>query len=281
MVQVMRAMTEVSTNETFHHLAQLVKESLEDTRSFWETPQEDSKLLPLVDTTGQPSASVFNIYGLIFLCRAISVGEQEEEANRIFRSLITLHIRITLLSDVFATAGYAHGRSAIGFLQSLMNNMSPQVIADLGSLHRVGVWENIVLNLGLQSKGISFKRPPGSSTFGRRSSTHRLSMNLPGDDSSINPNELNGDLNPPDSSEPMTTITSPSVPSKLNGRRERNSAGLKHLTHGLLSCLAPFFQGKISDSAFPDEPLTYDHLSYGQDVSCEASSRFCPKETNK
>jgi E3 ubiquitin-protein ligase HUWE1 len=251
MVQVMRAMTEVSTNETFHHLSQLVKESLEDTRSFWEAAEENSKLLPLVDITGQSSTLLDNIHELNFpLLSYISVGEQEDAANQIFRSLITLHIRITLLSDVFATAGYAHGRSAIGFLQSLMNNMSPQVIADLGSLHRVGVWENIVLNLGLQSKGITLKR---SSTFGRRSA-HWLSMNLPGDDSSINPNELNGDINPPDSSEPMITL--PNVPSKLDGRRERNSTGLKHLTHGLLSCLAPFFQGKLDEFAFLTSLLT-------------------------
>jgi E3 ubiquitin-protein ligase HUWE1 len=59
MVQVMRTMTEVSTNETLLHLAQLAKESLEATRYFWETDHEDSKLLPLVDITSQPLSFVF------------------------------------------------------------------------------------------------------------------------------------------------------------------------------------------------------------------------------
>ena len=49
-------MTEVSTNETLLHLAQLAKESLEDTRRFWDTEHDDSKLLPLVDITGLPSS---------------------------------------------------------------------------------------------------------------------------------------------------------------------------------------------------------------------------------
>jgi E3 ubiquitin-protein ligase HUWE1 len=54
MVPVMGTLTEVSTNETLLHLAQLAKEFLEATRYFWEKDQEDSKLLPLVDITSQP-----------------------------------------------------------------------------------------------------------------------------------------------------------------------------------------------------------------------------------
>jgi E3 ubiquitin-protein ligase HUWE1 len=199
-----------------------------------------------------------------------TIGEQEEEANQRFRNLVTLHIRITLLSDVFATAGYAHGRSAIGLLQSLMNNMSPQVIADLGTLHRVGIWENIVLNLGLKSKGISLKRSPASSTLGGRSAG-RSSVNLPENDGSVNPNELNGDLNSPDGAEHMITTT-PSVPLRLNGPREQNSAALKHLTNGLPSSLAPFFQGNYIYWLPWMRFLMCWYFSYGQDVPHEASS---------
>lgn len=61
MVQVMRTMTEVATGETLLHLAGLVKESLADTPRFWGTLRNESKLLPLVDITGQQSLSYFNI----------------------------------------------------------------------------------------------------------------------------------------------------------------------------------------------------------------------------
>jgi len=188
------------------------------------------------------------------------IDEQEDEANQRFRSLVTLHIRITLLSDVFATAGYAHGRSAIGLLQSLMNNMSPQVIADLGSLHRVGVWENIVLNLGLQSKGISLKHSESSALSGRHAG--RSGMTLPEGDASVN-SELNGDLNPADGAE---SIIMASVPLKQNGHREQNSAALKHLTHGLPSSLAPFFQGNQLYLLLRMGFLICWYLSYGEDV---------------
>jgi E3 ubiquitin-protein ligase HUWE1 len=45
-------MSEVTTAETLAHLSKLVKESLDDTKSFWESVDEDSKLLSLVDITG-------------------------------------------------------------------------------------------------------------------------------------------------------------------------------------------------------------------------------------
>ena len=120
-----------------------------------------------------------------------------------------------------------------------MNNMSPQVIADLGTLHRAGIWENIVLNLGLKSKGISLKRSPASTHGGRI--TGRSNLNPPENDGSVNPNELNGDLNSPDGTEHSITTTPSAL--RLTGPREQNSAALKHLTNGLPSSLAPFFQG--------------------------------------
>ncbi|RDB16805.1 E3 ubiquitin-protein ligase TOM1-like [Hypsizygus marmoreus] len=215
MVQVMRTMTEVATDETLLHLAQLVRESLDDTRNFWETVEEHSKLLPLVDIA----------------------AEDEEKANYRFRDLVTLHIRITLLSDVFATAGYAHGRAAIGLLQTLMSNMSPDVVVHLGDLHRASIWENIVLNVGLTSKGITVKATPPSSPLGRtpnQSTTH-----LPDGD-----NPVNGVLNPPEA-EGTPTISTATVPPKPEGPREQNSAAIKHLTHGLPSALAPFFQAMV------------------------------------
>lgn len=48
MVQVMRTMTEVATNETLLHLAKLVQESLEMTKDFWSEFQETSKLASLM-----------------------------------------------------------------------------------------------------------------------------------------------------------------------------------------------------------------------------------------
>ena len=48
-VQVIRTMAEGATNETVAFLISIVREALEDTKEFWETLQEDSQFLALVN----------------------------------------------------------------------------------------------------------------------------------------------------------------------------------------------------------------------------------------
>lgn len=52
MVQIMRTMTEVATQETLTHLSNIVNETLAATRDFWETIETQSKLESLVDVKG-------------------------------------------------------------------------------------------------------------------------------------------------------------------------------------------------------------------------------------
>ncbi|KAG5651874.1 hypothetical protein H0H81_007094 [Sphagnurus paluster] len=215
MVQVMRTLTEVATDETLLHLAQLVKESLEDTKGFWDTVEETSKLLPLVDIT----------------------AEKEEDANHQFRDLVTLHIRVTLLSDVFSTAGYAHGRAAIALLLTLMSNMSPEVVTNLGSLHRASIWENIALNVGLAGLGIVTKPHPILAALGRTSNLQLLENDTPSILTHGGPALVDGD--PP---APPISSSSSGAPESY---KELNSVAVKHLTHGLPSALAPFFQAMV------------------------------------
>ncbi|KAJ7770214.1 hypothetical protein DFH07DRAFT_269298 [Mycena maculata] len=214
MVQVMRTMSEVTTSETLSHLSKLVKESLLTTKSFWESIEEDSKLLPLVDIT----------------------AEQEVAANLTFRGLVTLHIRITLLSDVFATAGFAHGRAAIGLLQTFMSSTTPEVVKDLGSLHRATIWENIVLKAGLISKGIDIAATPSSSPL--EATPEQTTIPLP-DNEAVAMTSPNG-VQPETVSNPA-----PSSGGIKHDGRQHNATAIKHLTHGLPSSLAPFFQAMV------------------------------------
>jgi len=57
MVQILRTMTEVSPNDTLVDMTKLVKQSLDDTRDFWQNVEEPSKLLPLVDLPGKTNFS--------------------------------------------------------------------------------------------------------------------------------------------------------------------------------------------------------------------------------
>ncbi|KAG6810921.1 hypothetical protein H0H92_009816 [Tricholoma furcatifolium] len=222
MVQVMRTLTEVANDETLLHLARLVKQSLAETETFWGSVEEPSKLLPLVEVT----------------------AEEHEIANRRFRALVTLHIRITLLSDVFQTVGYAHGRAAIGLLLNLISKISPDVLTDLGSLHRASVWENLALNVGLASRGIAVKPTPPSTPLGRTpnpSTTHLLD----GDRDEVFP--LVGEVVVADDEQEAAPSSSSGAvaASKSDGFREQNATALKHLTHGLPAALTPFFQSIV------------------------------------
>lgn len=218
MVQIMRTTVEVVTSETFTLLATLVAESLENTRNFWEGIDDTSKLLSLAD-----------------------IGtEGYEAANRHFRDLVTLHIRITLLSDVFATAGYAHGRASISLLQTLMNSMTPQVVSNLGALHRASIWENIVLAAGLEAKGISVTQSllPSADT-----SPDQPIFGLDELDVATSINPSNGA--PPASSNADALTNVQNQQKRQKDSRERNAAALKHLAHGLPGSLAPFFQAMV------------------------------------
>ncbi|KAK7057165.1 hypothetical protein R3P38DRAFT_3252330 [Favolaschia claudopus] len=216
-VQVMRTMSEVTTADTLAHLSKLVNESLEATKSFWESFEENSKLLSLVDITGMTS-------------------EKEAEANAVFRNLVTLHIRITLLSDVFATAGFAHGRAAIGLLQTFMGSTTPEVVKSLGALHRAAIWENIVLKAGLIAKGIDVAATPTSSPLD--ASPEPVIIPLPDGDGAALPN-ANGVES--EASPDPAPISQQSKDDPL----QQNATALKHLTHGLPSSLAPFFQAMV------------------------------------
>lgn len=169
------------------------------------------------------------------------IVEEAETANQHFRSLVVLHIRTTLLSDVFATAGQAQGRAAIGLLQTLMNNTSPQVLSDLGTLHRASIWENIALAVGLSSKGIDIEPNAGSPPLG--GSPNQTTSDLPAADATTSANG-HGVANGVQSQDGVVPPNGPSSgPAKQDSPRNWNASSLKHLTQGLPNALAPFFQG--------------------------------------
>ncbi|KAH7927155.1 hypothetical protein BV22DRAFT_1193856 [Leucogyrophana mollusca] len=213
LVQVVRTMAEVGPNEALHYLSRLVGASLSETNSFWGTLDSQSKLLPLLELTEAQSA----------------------EGNQQFRNLIALHIRISLMADVFSTAGYAHGRAAIGLLQTLMGE-PPKVINDLGSLHRACVWENILFKAALASKGINVDSSADASPLER--SPSQTSLPLPHTSAPMIANGVQPELSAP------LLPSSPESPTK-EGPQESNARALKHLTHGLPSALSPFFQSIV------------------------------------
>ncbi|KAG6372318.1 hypothetical protein JVT61DRAFT_7758 [Boletus reticuloceps] len=213
-VQVIRTMAEIGPNEALFYLSKLVGTSLAETEEFWKELPSESKLAPLLEVT----------------------DDQLSKVNQHFRNLVALHIRVTLMADVFSTTGYAHGRSAVGLLQTLMSD-PPKVVMDLGALHRASIWENILFKAHIASKGIELGISGHGSPL-ERSPSH-ISVSLPEPTSfGVVANGVAADSS---GARSPTSV----LPLKKETPVDKNAKALKHLTHGLPSALAPFFQSIV------------------------------------
>ncbi|XP_006461106.1 hypothetical protein AGABI2DRAFT_204611 [Agaricus bisporus var. bisporus H97] len=218
LVQVMRTLVDFATNETLVYLSKIVHDSLRDTTDFWNSLEPSSKLLPLLDINDTNWA----------VC------------NDQFRNLVTLHIRTSLLSDVFGTVGYSHGRGAITLLQTLMTSCGGQTIPELGALHRATIWENMVLNAALMKRGIPQTSPVQSPFNG---TPNVSTTNLIEATNSLNTGSTANGIQGVDDGRPTGEETA--RPKQDETPVSRNAAALKYLTHGMPNVLAPFFQAIV------------------------------------
>jgi E3 ubiquitin-protein ligase HUWE1 len=118
-----------------------------------------------------------------------------------------------------------------------MSSTAPDIIADLGALHRASIWENIILKDGLTSNGMDVLNSLDASPLER--SPDRSSIHFP-EDASTTANL--GQLEPSNESNESPPTSKKNEP-KEDSPRGHNAQALKHLTHGLPSSLGPFFQG--------------------------------------
>jgi len=118
-----------------------------------------------------------------------------------------------------------------------MNSIPRQVLADLGALHRTSLWENIILQRGLSSKGIEL---PSTPPLAEEGSSDVTTTTAPATDGTIA--GVTSDAN----AGSVTTNAKPGQATKHQGPRAWNASALKHITHGLPNALAPFFQGVSS-----------------------------------
>lgn len=134
-----------------------------------------------------------------------------------------------------------------------MSSTSPQVITDLGSLHKASVWENIVLNVGLTLKGIDVGGDIQQTPYISPSEQSPIQANVGLPQQGLNTVNGQPDLNA--GSSEVGLINAPKVPSSTlpTTPRDFNAEALKHLTRGLPTSLSPFFQGNfvLTVSRFP------------------------------
>jgi len=169
-----------------------------------------------------------------------------EEANKTFRSLITLHGYVGLLSDVYCTPVFSHGKNASSVIEAFVGSDS-EVIPSLGKLHRyiypfsllkyfimfcneclikfhllrTCVWENVILKSSLPKSWYASQTKP------------KKPFSLP-EISTLSAILDEGDKETTDANEP---------PVDQNNRQVKNAKYLKFLVSQIPSCLTPLFQG--------------------------------------
>jgi E3 ubiquitin-protein ligase HUWE1 len=141
---------------------------------------------------------------------------------------------VILLSDIHATAGYAHGRTAGGLLQTLMSTGASEILPDLGVLHKACIWENVLLKSQIPEKESELE---GNALLS--------SLQAPGEPASSEPTiAANGANNT------SATVTPTGIPGQEGSResdpREENAKAFRHLANQIPGALSPFFQCNVS-----------------------------------
>lgn len=196
-----------------------------------------------------------------------------EEVNQRWRSVVALNIRVTMLSDLYSTAGYSHSRGSASLLQALIGRGNPDVITGLGDLHRACVWESIVFKNGVGVKDSDPSMP----------SFLRLPQDGQADDNSIvhSPFGISTAENPTLDANPIERAlvnsggsTSPSKTAKeKDSPRSLNIKALSHALNQIPSSLTPLFQCAIPLSNFGRSQKLTIHPSHRQAVFHASHSR--------
>jgi E3 ubiquitin-protein ligase HUWE1 len=148
---------------------------------------------------------------------------------------MTLHTRITILSDVCQSAGYPQGRSVNAFLQALTGASVAQLVPDLGGVHRICIWEKLALESKLSERGIKYSEESPQQPLSQAPPSE-LGLLVSGGDPALPSGEATSATNGPT----QTSLSRPAAPAK-------NAKALTHYARHLTSTLNKFFQGQNCD----------------------------------
>ena len=197
-------MAEAVPTPTLERLLEAVRETLDDTRSVWKMGDEPRR----------PTSHL-----------EVAEGSDIVAVNQKYRRLLTLHLRINLLSQVYSTAGYTHGRPTNAVLQIIGTGNGLSTIEDLAEMYRVFLWEGVVLKGDDPSKQLTIEGAHVSLANGT-------------------PNASNAALLTNNSSKPGTS--SPEPRAKLAACiKEENTRAIRTVVQNLSKVTTPLFQGML------------------------------------
>jgi E3 ubiquitin-protein ligase HUWE1 len=72
-------------------------------------------------------------------------GSDGSTSNRNYSQMMSLHLRVNLLAQVYSTAGYTHGRPVNSIIQIVNSSEGRATMTDLAEMYRVCLWEAVIL----------------------------------------------------------------------------------------------------------------------------------------
>ncbi|KAF9951518.1 hypothetical protein BGZ72_006995 [Mortierella alpina] len=127
---------------TLSHLIKLLSESSPG-RAVTEVIEEVRRLLYVVHELLESESPDSEL--LKYIDISASTETEIADGNRILGALISLHALSGLLSDMFCAPAFSHGRNTASVLSAFHQADGHKVLAGLGQLHRMCVWESIAL----------------------------------------------------------------------------------------------------------------------------------------
>lgn len=129
LTNLLRFMCEISPNAVIAALLKDIKTGLLETNAIWKSDANSSSLVDMLVPSTDSAVAI---------------------ANDRFRKLISLNTRLHLLSDVLPTLSYGGAKTPSAFITSLHASsttptLNQATVAELGQLHRIVAWENILL----------------------------------------------------------------------------------------------------------------------------------------
>ncbi|KAG9291851.1 hypothetical protein G9A89_012136 [Geosiphon pyriformis] len=207
----MRLIAETDSKAFVKSVISSLNTALKEAQDFLDTESKESRIVEYIDLEANKSMNTITE----------SKAEKVQEANKTFRSLVTLYGFVGLLSDIYYTPGFSHSKSSPSVIEAFVADK--EILPALGKLHRVCVWENVLL-----------KSAVPKSWYSSPSKLRKSSSLTPGESSLFVTSFDDGEKDNTDPNEPPVDPTN---------RQVKNTKSLKFLVSQIPSCLTPLFQG--------------------------------------
>ncbi|KAI8051112.1 hypothetical protein BDF22DRAFT_89497 [Syncephalis plumigaleata] len=190
----------------------------------------------------------------------ITNESQLEEANRMFRAMVTMHGLVGLLSDIYAAPLFSQGRWTHPVIQVPMDDHGQLVLPMMGQLYRMCTWETIQLRQAVPAswnaaaEKLRESKMNSNTTSNSNTSSNQQQNTTAVESSSTTEEPTSMDVDTTDTTTTTTTsisnsnnetTKSTSTEEVVEPRLSGNMAAFTYLLTELPSCVGPLYQGIV------------------------------------